>query len=63
MSADSYKPNTGMSPADIAIPPKPAATNQPHVADVKMYNRDPGAVNSANQGAGGYVDPKRLAKA
>jgi hypothetical protein len=62
MSASSYKPITTLTPASIAVPPAPAMTNQPRVADVKIYNRDPGAVSSANQGAGGYVDPKRFAK-
>jgi hypothetical protein len=54
MSADSYKPQTGLSPAQIAVPPKPAMTNQPLPSGVAVERREAGAVNSANP-AGGYI--------
>jgi hypothetical protein len=55
MSADSYKPQTGLSPAQIAVPPKPAMTNQPLPSGVPVERREAGAINSPNTGAGGYI--------
>ncbi len=56
MSADTYKPNTKMTPAKIAIPAAPALMPN-HPKPMPSVERQPvGAVNSPNE-AGGYVGP------
>jgi hypothetical protein len=54
--------NTSMTPAEIATPNVTGLrANLPEPAGVKVYNQNPGSVNSTNP-AGGYVGPKSFAK-
>jgi hypothetical protein len=59
MSADTFRPNTNVSPRDIAI--KPALQNHPVPADVAVERRPSGAISSANP-SGGYVSPGALSR-
>jgi hypothetical protein len=62
MSADSYKPNTTMTPASIAVPAVPSLNlGQPLPTGVSVERREAGAVNSANP-AGGYCDLAKFNK-
>jgi hypothetical protein len=58
MAADTFKPQTNLSPSEIATAQVAGLrTHHDHPAGVKIYNRDGASITSPNKGAGGYVDP------
>jgi hypothetical protein len=58
MAADTFRPETKMTPREIAIPAAPSLQlNQPLPSGVRVERREAGAVNSAHP-AGGYIGPR-----
>jgi hypothetical protein len=61
MSASDYKPNTGMSPAQIAKPSVPGLMPGQPLPTVPVERFPSGQIGSANT-CGGYVDPAKFNK-
>jgi hypothetical protein len=55
MTANTYEPQTNLTPSGIARPKGGAMPNHPLPPGVRVERRESGAVNSANEGAGGYL--------